>query len=497
MHRRAMIRSTMAAAVAAGFPRRAFAEWRWAQDPGDLLAVRGDGGKVSLKGAALKELKASLRGRLLVAKDQGYEEARQVLNGSIDKHPALIVQPTGVADVRSAVAFARSNSLLVAVKCGGHSFSGQSTCDGGLMIDLSSFRGVRVDPTAKKVWVAGGTLLGAVDHEAMAHGLVTPLGTVSSTGVGGLTTGGGFGRVARRFGLALDNVVGADVVTADGAFHHADATENPDLLWGIRGGGGNFGVVTSFEFRLHPMQRQVIGGVLVFPMAKARDLLAFYADYSLTAPDDLYLDFFLSRPPQGDAVAGFGVCYSGPAALADRVLGPLRKLGTPLADEVKPTDYVALQRSTDDSDPRASGTYVKNGFTAEISPKLMEALLDGHQGDPGRSTEVLFQHSGGAIGRVPTGATAFAHRYSKHNLLIIIGWPAASDSAPHIRWARQYWATLEPFTRGVYVNHEGDAKDSGAFNAIYRENYRRLVAVKTKYDPTNLFRLNANITPKA
>jgi FAD/FMN-containing dehydrogenase len=337
-----------------------------------------------------------------------------------------------------------------------------------------------------------------VDHEARAHGLVTPLGTVSHTGVGGLTTGGGFGRVARRFGLALDNVTSVDVVTADGGFHHASKDENEDLYWGVRGGGGNFGVVTSFEFQLHPMERQVIGGDLAFPIAKARDLLTFYADYSLAAPDDLYLDFFISRPPGGaEGVAGFSACYSGPASGADRVLGPLRKLGTPLADNIKPVDYAALQRSTDVSDPRAMGTYLKNGFTSEITPKLITTILDRLEGHPARSTEVYFQHSGGAIGRVATEATAFAHRYSKHNMMAIIAWAAGGDSAPHIKWARQYWTTLEPFTRGVYVNHEGDADAAGAANAIYRENYRRLVAIKNKYDPGNLFRLNANVAPKA
>jgi FAD/FMN-containing dehydrogenase len=501
MKRRAFLHSTVAVAAAATLPRTPVIRWYRvdAQDPTDLIAVRGDGGKVTIKGAALKELRAGLRGRLLLAQSEGYEQARQVLNPSIDKHPALIVQASGVADVRSAVDFARAQSLLVAVKCGGHSFSGQSTCDGGMMIDLSGFRGVRVDPAAKKAWVAGGTLLGAIDHEAMSHGLVTPLGTVSHTGVGGLTTGGGFGRVARRFGLALDNVMAVDVVTADGAFRHASQGENADLYWGVRGGGGNFGVVTSFEFQLHPMQRQVLGGSLVFPIARARELLAFYAEYSVAAPDDLYLDFFISRPPGGaDGMTGFSACYSGPTSEADRVLEPLRKLGKPLVDDVKSIDYSALQRSTDTSDPRAFGSYLKNGFITEITPKLITAIVEGLEAHPGRSTDCYFQHSGGAIGRVAAGATAFAHRDSSHNLMASTAWPAGTDSAPHIGWARRFWATLEPFTQGVYVNHEGDVDAAGvAVNATYRENYARLVAVKTKYDAGNLFRLNANVTPKA
>jgi hypothetical protein len=244
------------------------------------------------------------------------------------------------------------------------------------------------------------------------------------------------------------------------------------------------------------MQRQVVGGNVVFPFARAREVLTFYADYSVEAPDDLYLDCFVSGPPGGgDPVAGFGVCYSGPPAGADRALGPLRRLGTPLADTIKPIEYVALQRSTDVSDPRAMGAYLKNGFTAEIAPKLITAILDGFERHPGRATDVYFQHSGGAIGRVPTEAAAFAHRYSRHNMMVSIAWPARDPAAAYIGWARKYWATLEPFTRGIYVNHEGDAASEA--NPTYLSHYPRLVAIKKKYDPTNLFRLNANIDPTA
>ncbi len=502
MQRRALIRSTMVAAIGTTLPRKPFLElFRGGpQDPTDLLAVRGDGSKVTLSGAMLKELRSSLRGSLLRAKDPGYEEARQVLNPTIDKHPALVVQPNGVTDVRTAVSFARAHGLLLAVKCGGHSFSGQSTCDGGMLIDLVQLRGARVDPAARRAWVAGGSLLGLVDHEAMPHGLVTPLGTVSHTGVGGLTTGGGFGRVARRFGLALDNVMSVDVVTADGSVRHANKEQNEDLYWAVRGGGGNFGVVTSFEFQLHPMERQVIGGSLVFPFAKARDVLAFYADYSPAAPDELYLDCFVTPPttPGGtDGAAGLLACYSGPASESDRVLGPLRKLGTPLADDIKPVDYVALQRSGDVSDPRAMGSYVKNGFSSEINAKLIGTILDGLRGDPGRSSTLYFQHLGGAIGRVDPSATAYAYRYAKQNMMIITAWKASDNAGPPIEWSRQYWKALEPFTRGFYINEVAGDEGARAVNANYLGNYPRLAAIKAKYDPTNLFRLNANITPNA
>jgi FAD/FMN-containing dehydrogenase len=319
---------------------------------------------------------------------------------------------------------------------------------------------------------------------------------VSHTGVGGLTTGGGFGRVARRFGLALDNVTAMDVVTADGALRHASRTENPDLYWGVRGAGGNFGVVTSFEFQLHPMQRRVVAGDLVFPIAKARDVLSLYADYSPSAPDALYMDYFMSLPPGGaPGVAGIQVCYSGPEGSAERALAPLRKLGTPLADGIKAMDYTAVQRSGDVSDPRANGTYLKGGFTAEIKPALITTIVEGFEGDPRRSTVLFFQQGGGAVGRVDPTATAFPHRYARETMITVVGWRIEDDAKPHTAWVKQYWAKLEPFTYGFYTNALGGDESAKAINENYRENYPRLVAIKNKYDPTNLFRLNANVQP--
>jgi FAD/FMN-containing dehydrogenase len=500
MKRRTFVRSTFAAAATTIPARKSFASlYRLVtQDVGDLVAVRGDGTKITLRGASIKALKASLKGQLLLAKDQGYDEARQILNPSFDKHPALIVQPTTTDDIRRAVEFAHGSSLLVAVKCGGHSFSGQSTCDGGLQIDLARYRGVQVDPKARKVSVMGGTLLGQVDREVLPHGLVTPLGTVSHTGVGGLTTGGGFGRVARRFGLALDNVTAVDVVTADGQLRHANKDENPDLYWAVRGGGGNFGIVSSFEFALHPLSQQVIGGNLIFPISKARDVFSFYGEYLSRAPDELYLDLVLEQPPGGGpGRVRLHTCYSGPSAQAAKVLEPIRKLGTPLSDEIKPIDYVALQRSTDMTDPRALGLYLKSGFIRRLGPDLIGKIIDGFKGDPGRLTTVMFQHCGGAISRIPVGATAFAHRYAALNMIMLVGWPAQSSSAAPIGWAREYWKSLEPFTQGFYTNEVETEHTVATVNANYRENYPRLVAIKQKYDPGNLFRLNANIQPRA
>lgn len=497
MLRRQFIRSTSAWALsAATFPHAVYAQ---AADGelADLQAVRGDRSPVTIPGAVIKDLKASLRGNLLLPQQAGYEQARRVLNASIDRRPALVIQPTGATDVSLAISFARSLGLLVAVKCGGHSFSGQSTCDGGLQIDLSAMRGVQVDVQRRRAWVEGGTLLGAVDHEAMAQGLVTPLGTVSHTGAGGLTTGGGFGRKARIYGLALDNVTAVDIVTADGKLRRASAKDNPDLYWAVRGGGGNFGIVTAFEFRLHPAERQVIGGSLVYPGARARDVLRAYADYIAQAPDELYLDSWIVYPPGKPAVCGVDVCFSGSAADAERVLAPLRKLGKPLNDSVKAMDYVAIQRSTDQTDARNRGDYTKNGFVSGINEKIIDTLLEGLQGGAKRTTVAYFQHCGGAIGRVGPSATAFPHRFAQANMMVMTSWDVADGNDEPIQWSRNYWKTLEAFTRGFYVNEVEGNEGAQALNANYLANYPRLARIKQQYDPINLFRLNANITPQA
>jgi FAD/FMN-containing dehydrogenase len=463
----------------------------------DVAAVTGDGREISLRGADIRDLAAKLHGQLLLAGDHGYDDARRILNPSFDKHPALIVQPMDVPDIQAAVNFARANNLLVAVKCGGHSHSGQSTCDKGMQIDLSSFRSVRIDPNARRAWATGGTLLGQIDKETAPHELVTPLGTVSHTGVGGLTLGGGFGRVARKFGMAIDNVQSVDIVTADGKLVHASASENPELYWGARGGSGNFGVVTQFEFKLHPMKREVIAGSVAFPIAKAREMLTLWSEYAPVAPDELYVDPTLMQPPgNGPGMAMLQVCYCGPPADAEKALAPIRKLGTPLKDTIKTMEYVQVQRSGDSTDTRAIASYLKGGFVGKVPGELVTAMVDGFRGDPRRTTVLFFQHCGGAGSRVPDEATAFAHRYAVGNMMTVVAWPIGDkDPSPHIEAARAYWKTLEPFTRGFYVNdmaREVTAKD---INENYRGNYQRLVKLKTKYDPTNLFRLNANVTP--
>jgi FAD/FMN-containing dehydrogenase len=495
MKRRTFVHSTLTAAAALAVPgaRRYRVAGR---HPPDVEAVTADGKPITLKSADIARLAGRMGGRVLLAEDTGYDEARRILNPSFDKYPALIAQPTSAEDVRAAVTFAAGYGILLAVKCGGHSFSGQSTCDRGMQIDLSRLRGVRVDPAARQAVVAGGTLLGQVDRATMPHGLVTPLGTVSHTGVGGLTLGGGFGRVARRFGLAIDNLASVDIVSADGELRHASADEHAELYWGVRGGGGNFGVVTSFTFRLHPMAAQAVGGDLIFPIARARDLLTMWTEYAVTAPDELYMDPFMDVPPGGaDGVVGLNVCWSGPPDQAERALAPIRKLGTPVADDVALADYVALQSAHDNSDPRAVGVYLKGGFVPALPATLVDTILGGFTGAPSRGTTIFFQHSGGAIGRVANDATAFANRDARANMIAVVGWEIGQDPAEHIRWIKDYWSTLEPFTSGFYTNDADPNATARQVNANYGANYPRLAALKRTYDPTNLFRLNTNVTP--
>ena len=496
MNRRHFFQSSLAAAVACALPSRLYAlDGSASQAAGGIAAVKLDGSPTVIEQAALKDLKGSLRGPVLLAGDPGYEESRRVLNRSIDKHPALVVQPTGVADVRSAVTFAHDRDLLLAVKCGGHSFGGKSTCDGGMQIDLARLRGVRVDPVSRVAWVEGGSLLGEMDHESLAHGLVTTAGTVSHTGVGGLTLGGGFGRLARRFGLAIDNLRSVDVVTADGRYLRASEKENPDLFWGVRGGGGNFGVVTNFEFGLHPMQREVVAGNVVFPIDRARELLQFYADYSASAPPELYVDAIMSAAPGGKpGVFVFNICHSGPPADADRLLAPIRQLGKPLADSVGPKDYEAVQRMNDNADPRSLGTYLKSGFVGGFRKELIDAIVDAYEPHPERATMLFFQHGGGAVSSVAPEAMAFPHRYATHNMLNLVSWPLELDRTPHVDYLRGSWAKLEPFTRGYYTNEVADEAQA-VVDENYQGNLARMREVKRKYDPKNLFRLNANVVP--
>jgi FAD/FMN-containing dehydrogenase len=497
MKRRDFLHSSLlAAAVTAASVRTAYAVVATDKILADIPAVSGDGRAITLRGADVRELAKQMQGTLLVAGDEGYDEARLIKNPSFDRKPALIAQPRSAADVQAAVKFARANGVLLAVKCGGHSHSGQSTCDRGMQIDLQHLRGVRVDPQKRRAWVQGGTLLGQVDGECLPHGLVTPLGTVSHTGVGGLTLGGGFGRLARKLGLAIDNLESVDIVSADGQLHHASATDNPDLFWAVRGGGGNFGIVTQFEFRLHPFDGKVIAGGIALPFARSRDALLMYADYVASAPDELYLDPALVIPPGGrEGTLYLDMCYSGAPKDLETALAPIRKLGTPVRDTLRQVDYIEAQRANDTGDNRAIASYLKGGFVSKFTPQLAGAIVDHLVGDPARTTILFFQHCGGATNRVAENATAFAQRDALANMMAIAAWRMGDASEPHIEATRKYWTALEPHTRGFYVNDLAREVTAAQINANYRGNYPRLVAIKKKYDPTNLFRLNANIKP--
>jgi FAD/FMN-containing dehydrogenase len=327
-------------------------------------------------------------------------------------------------------------------------------------------------------------------------GMVTTAGTVSHTGVGGLTTGGGFGRVGRRFGLALDNVKSVEVVSADGKLRHASAQENPDLYWAVRGGGGNFGVVTNFEFQLHPMARTVIGGAIVFPMSKAREVLEVYADYSPRCPNELYTDFVGVYPfGEKPGVAILEICWSGDPAGYEKAIRPYLDAAEPIVNQVKAIDYVSLQRSGDSSDARSWATYLKGGFIEGFKPGLIDTILEGMEPHPDRTTVMYFQHSGGAINELPSDATAFPHRYATHNMIPMVSWRPDAPRDEHVRYVKNLWSQLQPFTYGFYTVEVDDGHDRKAMNQNYQGNYARLAAIKKQYDPENMFRLNANITP--
>ncbi len=494
MRRRTFCAASLAALTAASFPhRRLFADTPAA----DTLAVGLDGRSLTLRASDVDDLRAGLRGELISAGQPEYETARRLWNPAFNKKPALIVRCVGAADVQRAVKFAAAHGLLTAVRGGGHSVSGQSGCDGGLVIDLSPMRAVEVDPVARTARVEGGALLGQLDREALAFGLATPVGTVADTGVAGLTLGGGVGRIARRFGLTCDNLIAAELVTADGRWVKASKAENADLLWALRGGGGNFGVVTTFTFRLHDVAPQMYGGKLVYPMDGARQLLRSFADFNAGAPDELYVDIVLGT---GDTAnrrfLAFSACYCGPVSDAERVVGPLRKLGKPLKDELKPALYTELQGSGDLRGLSPLGGYGKGGLVDSITPTLIDSMVGSAETAPFDNLLMWLQQQGGAISRVRPQDTAYFNRRASHNVGVFEAWTmSAEDTAARTEWVRKTWTQIEPQTHGQYVNLAATDDREARVHAAYGDNYPRLAALKKRYDPNNLFRLNANIKP--
>jgi FAD/FMN-containing dehydrogenase len=458
-----------------------------------------DGRQLTLSASDVQDLKAGLRGELITAQSPNYDAARRLWIPTFDRHPALIVRCAGAGDVKRAVTFAAAHGLLTAVRCGGHSLSGQSGVDKGLVIDVSPMRLVEVDPVDRRARVASGSLLGQLDMETAEFGLATTAGTVADTGVAGLTLGGGIGRLARKYGLSCDNVTGFEIVTADGRWQRASAAENPDLYWALRGGGGNFGVVTSFEFQLHEMAPVIYGGTITYPFENVRAMLSAYAEICAAAPDELDIDVDLQAAENGGREVEFSVCYCGPQADAERVVAPLRKLGKPTEDKLGPASYLKLQGSANMPEHSNSGLYVKGGLLPSLTPGLMDAVVDYIEHNPSPSFDVGIEHLGGAISRVAPDATAYFNRHAAHNLLLLGFWRVPADGADAAErnaiWVRGAWKQLEPFTQGHYVNiANSDSTDNRAHSA-YGDNLPRLAAIKKRYDPNNLFHLNANIKP--
>jgi FAD/FMN-containing dehydrogenase len=494
MKRREFLSATACAGAAAWLPLRAAHSADVAPPPGGLPARNLDGAQITLARTDIADLAGSLQGELLLPTHARYEQARRVWNGSIDKHPALIASCVGASDVMRAVNFAREHKLLTAVRAGGHSTSGKSTCEGGIMIDLSPMRGVRVDPAARIAYLEPGTLLGQLDRESTAFGLATTAGTVSNTGAAGLTLGGGFGRLGSRFGLACDNLIGADVMTASGKLVHASEKENKELLWGLRGGGGNFGVVTSLEYRLHEMSPIVLGGIYNWSFKDARAVLDFYADFAPRKPDELCIDLIMRSAPGTEPGLSIVTCWSADHPAGERALEPLRKLARSAQGNVTATPYVRLQSLFDAGFPDGRKYYQKSGLVSALTPKTVDTLMEVFQARRTHPLTMQLQGMGGAAHRVKSDATAFVHREALWDMAIITNWDNDADSAANIAAMRTVWAQMEPLTSGFYVNsrYEDDIK---AFRENYGENYARLVKLKNQYDPINLFRLNANVVP--
>jgi hypothetical protein len=447
---------------------------------------------------AVEDLKKHVRGTVLRPDEDGYEAARRVPNAMIDRRPAIIARCSGAADVIACVRFAREHDLLVSVRGGGHSVAGKSVCEGGLMIDLSLMKGIRVDPAHKTVRAQAGVLLGEFDRETQAFGLATTLGQVPPTGIAGLTLGGGFGVLIGKYGLALDNLIGLDVVTADGRFLTANASENADLFWGMRGSGSNLGIATSLEYQLHELTR-VLGGPILYPVGKAKEVLRFYRDFVRTVPDELEVQVGGFTTPGAESVSTFAVavCYCGPSlAKGETLLRPLREFGTPLADMIQPMSYLQMQCLFESAFPPGLYTYVKSNFMEEISDEAIELLSECAVTRPSRYTFAPFiEHWHGAATRVGVSETAFAHRKHQFNFIIWSTWENPSDSDKNIEWTRKQWQAMLPhLVSGSYVNYASEEDDSFARSA-YGPNYERLVALKNKFDPTNFFRTNHNIKP--
>jgi FAD/FMN-containing dehydrogenase len=456
----------------------------------------------------VQALGMQMRGPVLTADDPGYDSARRIWNGLIDRRPAIIAQCTGAADVVDAVNFARENELVVSIRAGGHNVAGNAVNDGGLVIDLSPMRGVHVDPSTRTVRVQGGATLGDMDRETQLFGLAVPAGVVSTTGVAGLTLHGGAGHLRRKYGLSIDSLISVDIVTADGELRRASASENEDLFWAVRGAGSNFGVVTSFEFQAHPAGPAVMVGAIFYPLDGLRQLLPAWRDYMNSAPEELSsLAFAWSVPPHepfpqehhSAPVLAIAAVYSGSVAEGESVVQPLRELGQPLIDLSGPWPWLGLQSGFDALFPAGGLYYWKSRALAELSDAAIADIADFAARRPSALSDIAIWHHGGAMSRVGETDTAYGGRDANFLVTAEASWDDPSDSDDAIQWGRDLWETMGGHsTGGMYLNFAGLGEENEALvKAGYGVNYERLTQLKAKYDPTNFFRMNLNIPPAA
>jgi FAD/FMN-containing dehydrogenase len=470
----------------------------------DVQIKTRSGSATAVPGRSVTSLTAALRGRLLFPGSAEYESARTIWNGMVDRKPAMIAHCASADDVVAAVRLGAAHELLLSVRGGGHNIAGNAVCDGGMMIDLSGMTDVHVNPQARTARVGPGATLAALDRATQAHGLATPVGINSTTGVAGLTLGGGFGWLSRSLGLTIDNLLSADVVLAPGTKVTASPLEHPDLFWAIRGGGGNFGVVTSFEFRLHPIGPEVLSGLVIHPLDRARDVLRFYRDFMRTTPDQFVCWFVMRQAPplpflapewHGKGILALAMCYAGGVEEGARVAQPLRAFGHPVADVVAPNPFTAWQAILDPLLAPGARNYWKSHDFLGLEDGLIDVLIEHARALPDSQSEIAMAQLGGAVSRVAADATAYTHRDAQHVMNVHGRWSDPAKDGACIAWARKLFDAAAPFaTGGAYVNFM--TQEEGArVTAAYGSNYARLVALKKKYDPQNAFRLNQNIGP--
>ncbi len=442
----------------------------------------------------ITNFREKLTGDLLLPSDHGYDEARKIWNGMIDRQPALIVRCKNAKDVIDAVNLAREHNLLLSIKGGGHNISGNAVCDGGIMVDLSFMKSVKIDPEQQIAYVETGATWGDFDAVSQSHGLATTGGVVSTTGVAGLTLGGGVGWLVRKHGLSCDNLIEADIVTSDGTLLKTNANEHQELFWGIRGGGGNFGIVTSMKFRLHKVNT-VLGGMIIHPMDKAKEALQFFREFVKTAPEELTLYMGLLTSPDGIPVVAFIGCYTGDLEQGEAVLKPLREFGSPVADLFGPIAYTQMQTLLNAAAPHGNRYYWKSNFLEALSDEAIDVIVSYAASVPSPFSAILLEYYGGASNQEPEGGAAYPHRLSLFDLVIMSNWTDKQEDEKNISWARNFWEAIQPYSSNrVYVNVLGVEGEERVKEA-YGKNYTRLVALKSKYDPNNLFRLNQNIKP--